>query len=114
MVDNDVFIIDRSTDEKCDPIDQKFIILLFQTFKYWWRARHKFINWVYAMKILNFYLLAINVVIVNAQHIRLSVRVVKYKDANDNVVTLADTDGIDMDLRFLNADTEEDNRVEVS
>lgn len=66
------------------------------------------------MKILNFYLLAINVVIVNAQHIRLSVRVVKYKDANDNVVTLADTDGIDMDLRFLNADTEEDNRVEVS
>ena len=62
------------------------------------------------MKILNFYLLAI----VNAQDISLSVRVVKYKDANDNVVTLADPDGIDMVLRFLNADTEEDNRVEVS
>ena len=66
------------------------------------------------MKILNFYLLAINVVIVNAQDINLSVRVVKYKDANDNVVTLADSEGTSMALRFLNADTEEDNNVEVS
>ena len=66
------------------------------------------------MKILNFYLLAINVVIVNAQDINLSVRVVKYKDENDNVVTLADSEGTSMAVRFLNADTEEDNNVEVS
>ena len=64
------------------------------------------------MKILNF--LAINVVIVNAQDINLSVRVVKYKDENDNVVTLADSEGTSMAVRFLNADTEEDNNVEVS
>ena len=66
------------------------------------------------MKILNFYLLAIYVVIVNAQDINLSVRVVKYKDENDNVVTLADSEGTSMAVRFLNADTEEDNNVEVS
>ena len=56
----------------------------------------------------------LNVVIVNAQDINLSVRVVKYKDENDNVVTLADSEGTSMAVRFLNADTEEDNNVEVS
>ena len=74
------------------------------------------------MKILNFYFLAIHVVIVSAQDLSLSVRVVKYKDTNDNVVTLTGSNGpsgrpgngTNVVLIFLNANTEEDNNVKVS
>ena len=75
------------------------------------------------MIVSNFYLLTIHVVIVSAQDISLSVRVVKYKDANNSVITLEDSNGpesgypangTNMVLRFLNANTEEDNNVEVS